>query len=179
MAHIDPNLSTGLPNLDRVLRGLMPGDNLVWQVDSIDDYLPFVEAACVNAAKRKQVVVYFRFATHKPLIEKQDGVVAHYLNPDVGFDAFIQEIHDAIDKSRHKALYIFDCLSELAVDWCSDRMLGNFFMLTCPQLYDVGAIAYFALSRNKHSFHAIQLVCFMQEKTNVLLETYINFRRKL
>lgn len=30
-------------------------------------------------------------------------------------------------------------------------MLANFFMLTCPYLYDVGAVAYFALLRKHHS----------------------------
>ena len=34
-------------------------------------------------------------------------------------------------------------------------MLGNFFMLTCPYLYDRAAIAYFAIVRNYHSFHAV------------------------
>ena len=148
MAHIDPNLSTGLPGLDRVLRGLMPGDNIVWQVSSIDDYLPFVEAACEKAARLNQPIVYFRFGKHKPLVEERPGVTIHELRPKTGFAAYIEEVHGVIDTSRQKALYVFDCLSELVVDWSSDRMLGNFFMLTCPHLYDVGAIAYFALLRD-------------------------------
>jgi len=169
MAHIDPNISTGIQNLDRVLRGLMPGDNLVWNVDTVKDYLPFVEAACDGASKRKQQVVYFHFATHAPLMDEQDGVVIYNLNPQMGFDSFIQEIHNVINDRRHKALYIFDSLSELAADWCSDRMLGNFFMLTCPLLYDVGAIAYFALLRNKHSFHAVQPI---SDTAQILIDIY-------
>ncbi len=39
-------------------------------------------------------------------------------------------------------------------DWYSDQMLGNFFMLTCPYLYDLETVAYFALLRGHHSFHA-------------------------
>ncbi len=27
-------LTTGLPGLDKVLEGVMPGDNIVWQVDT-------------------------------------------------------------------------------------------------------------------------------------------------
>jgi hypothetical protein len=45
-------------------------------------------------------------------------------------------------------------LSDLAADWYSDQMLGNFFMLTCPYLYDLETVAYFALLRGHHSFHA-------------------------
>jgi len=52
------------------------------------------------------------------------------------------------------AYYVFDCLSDLAADWFSDRMLGNFFMITCPYLYELDTIAYFALQKHLHSFHA-------------------------
>ncbi len=38
MAAIDAQVSTGLSGLDRVFRGVMAGDNIVWQVDSVDDY---------------------------------------------------------------------------------------------------------------------------------------------
>ncbi len=34
----DPALTTGLPSLDQVLKGLLPGDNVVWQVDAVEEY---------------------------------------------------------------------------------------------------------------------------------------------
>ena len=37
------NLSTGLPGFDRVIRRVLPGDNIVWQIDTIDDYRPFAD----------------------------------------------------------------------------------------------------------------------------------------
>ncbi|MBN1672059.1 MAG: pyruvate, phosphate dikinase [Kiritimatiellae bacterium] len=169
MVHIDPILSTGLPGLDRILRGLMPGDNLVWQVRAIQDYLPFVEAACANAERRRQAIVYFRFAKHDPLLEQRAGVTIHQLRPETGFEGYIRQVHEVIDESRQKALYVFDCLSELVVDWNSDRMLGNFFMLTCPYLYDVGAIAYFALLRDHHSFHATRPI---GDTAQILIDVY-------
>jgi len=49
---------------------------------------------------------------------------------------------------------VFDGLSDLVADWYSDEMLGNFFMLTCLYLYDLETVAYFALLRGHHSFHA-------------------------
>ncbi len=38
MTQVNSRLSTGLPGLDKTLRGLIPGDNVVWQVDSVEDY---------------------------------------------------------------------------------------------------------------------------------------------
>jgi len=60
-----------------------------------------------------------------------------------------------ISEEGRASLFLFDCLSELAPDWNSDRMLGNFFMLLSPYIQKAGAVAYFALFRNQHSFHAM------------------------
>ena len=60
-------------------------------------------------------------------------------------------------------------MSELAADWYSDPMLGNFFTLTCPYLYDLETVAYFALFRNYHSSRAIRPIT---ETTQLFLELY-------
>jgi hypothetical protein len=39
--------STGSLQLDRLLMGLFPGDNVVWQVDSLDEYSYFA-AFCLK-----------------------------------------------------------------------------------------------------------------------------------
>ena len=68
-------LSTGLPKLDHVFRGLMAGDNVVWQVDSIDDYLPFVEPYVARALEIRQTLphefydILYRSAHHVLLVK--------------------------------------------------------------------------------------------------------------
>ena len=75
-------LSTGLAGLDRVLKGLIAGDNVVWQVDSTGDFLPFVKPYCDAALRSGQRLVYFRFARHRALVETNDGAEVHELDPD-------------------------------------------------------------------------------------------------
>ena len=162
-------LSTGLVGFDRLLKGLRPGDNIVWQVDSVDDYQPFIEPCCTFARDNGFKPIYFRFARHKPLISPQSGVQIHEFDPKEGFDALIRKFHEVIDKTGRDGYYIFDCLSDLAADWFSDRMLGNFFMLVCPYIRDAGAVAYFALLRNRHSFHAMTPIV---ENSPVFLDVY-------
>lgn len=163
----DTKITTGLPGLDRVLKGLIPGDNVVWQVESIEDYLAFVTPYCEAARRSGRKLTYFRFATHKPLLNKDSGADIYKLNPVDGFENFIAEIHRVIEQAGRGAFYVFDCLSELAGDWYSDQMLGNFFMLTCPFLYDLETITYFALFRNHHSAHATDPIA---ETTQLLLD---------
>jgi hypothetical protein len=169
MSRIRAQLSTGLPGLDHVLRGLMPGDNIVWQIESVQDYLPFVKPYCAYARENRHKLVYFRFAEHPPLLSEQDGAQVCRLDARKGFDPFLSGFHEVINQVGRGSLFLFDCLSELAADWCSDRMLGNFFMLTCPYLYDRAAIAYFAVLRHRHSFHAARPIT---NTTQILLDVY-------
>ncbi|HUU90381.1 MAG TPA: PEP/pyruvate-binding domain-containing protein [Phycisphaerae bacterium] len=169
MAQVSSQLSTGLPGFDRVIKGLIPGDNIVWRVSSVEDYAPFVDPYCAYARAAGQQLVYFRFARHEPLVSASDGAAVHRLRPEEGFEAFITEIHRVIQQTGRGGYYVFDCLSDLAADWYSDQMLGNFFRLTCPYLYDMEAIAYFGLLRNHHSSHATSAIA---ATTQILLDVY-------
>jgi pyruvate, water dikinase len=162
-------LSTGMPGLDRVLQGLRPGDNVVWEVDGIEDYLPVLGPLCNEAGRRRRKLIYFRFARHQPLLQEGSGAEIYQLDPQEGFERFLTRILDVIERAGPGAHYIFDCLSDLAADWFSDRMLGNFFMITCPYLYELDTIAYFALQKNIHSFHASQPIF---NTAQIILEVY-------
>ena len=158
VARTHPNLSTGLPGLDLILTGLIPGDNLVWQVDSALDYESFVKPYVEMALRKDERLTYFRFGKCPPLLP--DGVAAeiHELHPEAGFESFVSDVYRTVERAGRGGYYVFDCLSDLAVDWYSDQMLGNFFMLTCPHFFDVKAIAYFSLMRGHHSAEAVDPV---------------------
>ncbi|HPD30779.1 MAG TPA: PEP/pyruvate-binding domain-containing protein [Phycisphaerae bacterium] len=166
---ISTNLSTGLPALDRVLKGLLPGDNLVWRVDTVDDYRVFLEPFCRNAVSAGKRLVYYRFADHAPLVPADCPAEIHELQPELGFEKFISSIHEVVKSARGLGAHVFDCLSDLAVDWSSDRMLSNFFVLTCPYVYDVEGIAYFPLLKN---YHSPQAVATIANTTQILVDIY-------
>jgi pyruvate, water dikinase len=155
MGQVDAQLSTGMRGLDNVLKGLIPGDNLVWQVDSLEDYKFFLRPYLTSAKSLGRKMIYFRFGGHEPLVKSGPGVEIVALDPLSGFEKFITDIHRTIGRNDRGSFYVFDSLSDLAADWYSDQMLGNFFMLTCPYLYDVDAIAYFAIFRGHHSSDAV------------------------
>ena len=43
--------STGLEGLDKILTGLEKGDNVVWQVDSVEHFCSFVDPYVFRAAQ--------------------------------------------------------------------------------------------------------------------------------
>ncbi|MFC1633732.1 pyruvate, phosphate dikinase, partial [Planctomycetota bacterium] len=162
-------VTTGLPALDKILHGIRPGDNVVWQVDSIDDYIPFIEPLVTNAGIRGKKLIYFRFAKHEQLASKDSGAQIVELDPEAGFEIFIDKIHEVIKQTGRGGYYVFDSLSELARECYSERMLGNFFRLTCPYLRKLEAVAYFAVIRNYHSYHAALPIA---ETTQLLLDVH-------
>jgi len=167
---MNPGFSTGVPEIDRMLRGILAGDNVVWRVDRVVDYAQFLTPYCRYGLASDRPVVYFRFAAHPPLIAQGTrGVQVVSLNPSSGFEPFLDAVHDAIEATPKGGYYVFDILSELAAAWYSDQMLCNFFLLTCPYLYDRGDLAYFALLRDRHSNEAVFPI---RETCQVMIDVY-------
>lgn len=160
---------TGMPRLDEVLDGLRLGDNVVWQVDTVEEYAPFVDAFRASSLAAGRTLVYFRFARHAELIPPGCGAQVHVLNPEVGFETFTAEIRRVIGQAGPGAYYVFDSLSDLAADWYSDLMLGNFFMVTCPYLYELDTVTYFALLRDRHSFDSVAAI---RDTTQLLVDVF-------
>ncbi len=165
------SFSTGIPALDEILQGMLPGDNVVFQIDDINDYIHLIKPFISNANKENKDLVYFRFAQHEYLIPKDLKATVYELNPKKGFDFFISEILNVIKLHGLGACYVFDSLSDLTVDWYSDVMLGNLFMLVCPYLYDFKTVAYFALFRHYHDAKTFKDI---HETAQVIIDVYFN-----
>jgi hypothetical protein len=161
--------TTGLPGLDRVLHGIEPGDNIVWEVEAISEYQELVVpyAAAARAAGRH--LIYFRFANHPPLLPEAAGAEIHQIDPAGGFEYFVRCVHAVIEQAGRGAIYIFDCLSPLADTWGSDQSLGNFFLLTCPRLLDLETVTYFGLYRDRHSLYALEPI---RNTTQFMLDVF-------
>ncbi len=163
------NISTGINGLDKILNSLQLGDNVVWQVDVISDYLHFVKPYINKALEDNRKIVYFRFADHEPLISNESRVQIYNLNAYSGFESFSKKIYTIVTDMGEEAFYVFDCLSSLLSAWATDLMIGNFFVITCPYLYKLNTLAYFAIYRNSHNHKTVARI---RETTQVLIDVY-------
>jgi len=162
-------ISTGIKGLDDIITGLRAGDNVVWQIDDIKDYIDLVTPFVHQALKDNKNVVYIRFASHKELLKPSKEIKRYELNAYAGFESFTTKVNNIITDSGEGAYYVFDCLSELLSAWASDLMIGNFFMVTCPYLYELKTLTYFSILRNNHSFKSIAKI---RETTQLLMDVY-------
>ncbi len=166
---IHERVSTGLTGFDKAIDHLRLGDNVVWQVDSISDYRKMVDAYVARTLRDKRRLVYVRFGSHPPLLEERPDVKVYHPDPEKGFESFVGDIHHLMEKEGRKTFYVFDCLTDLLEYWYSDLMTGNFFKVTCPYLYELDTIAYFAIRRNVHTNSSIAAI---RETTQLLLDVY-------
>ena len=162
------HISTGVDGLDAVINSLRLGDNVVWQVDCIAEYRCFVAPFVAHSLAQNARVVYLRFADHEPLVD-DPRVAAFNLDASQGFETFTTQVHSIITREGVGTFYVFDCLTDLLSDWASDLMIGNFFMVTCPYLYELDTVTYFALIRDHHSFKTIARI---RETTQLLIDVY-------
>jgi hypothetical protein len=168
-------VSTGWDSLDAIIDHLRMGDNVVWQVDTIDAYRKMVSLFVNRVTAANGRVVYMRFARHVPLLEPRSSVTVYQLNVEGGFESFSAEVHNIVTREGRDTLYVFDSLSDLLHVWATDLMIVNFFFITCPYLFELNTIAYFAILRNRHSYKAIARI---RETTQVLIDVY-SYKRQL
>lgn len=162
-------VGSGLPLLDDLLQGLRAGDNVVWQLDSLDDYPFFAEALIKDAMRKKNKCIYVRFAPYPPAVQSRAGLTVVNIDPGQGFDYFSSMVFLLIEEMGEGAYFIFDNLSALVDEWATDELLVNFFQITCPHLFEKGDIAYFSLRREQHGQGAVSRI---RSVTQVLIDVY-------
>ena len=193
MAAFD-RIKSGIPGLDEALDNIRLGDNVVWNVTNLNEFSYFVDPYVKQAKEDNRNLIYIRFANHPPLIEmteddfklleieennsetefcmiERDGIKIYKVNPYNQFETFTLEVQRIIEKEGFDAFYVFDCLSDLQAVWSTDLMMGNFFKVTCPFLFQLDTVAYFPIIRGRHSFDAIAKI---RETTQLFLNVHSN-----
>jgi len=157
MAAFD-RIKSGIPEMDEALDNIRLGDNVVWRVSELSQFKLFMEPYLRQAIEDKRNIIYFRFASHEPLIEERPEVKKIEVGLSHRFENFTVDIHNAIEVEGKDAFYVFDCLSELQTAWATDLMMGNFFRVTCPFLFILDTVAFFPIIRGKHSVQAVNKI---------------------
>jgi pyruvate, water dikinase len=162
-------LSTGIEQLDELLQGLLPGDNVVWQIDRMEEYGYFAGFFADQAISDGDDCVYFRFAPHPPVLSDREGLTTIQIDAAPGFNYFSGKVHEVISQHGENTRYVFDNLSTLVSEWATDELLSNFYQVTCPFIYELKCLAYFALSRGQHGHATIARI---RDTTQLLLDVY-------
>ncbi len=159
--------------MDAAFDNIRLGDNVVWRVSDLSEFRLFMEPYVEQAKEDGRNIIYFRFASHEPLITDCPEVKTIELPLSHRFETFTVEIHNIIAEEGKDAFYVFDCLSELQAAWATDLMMGNFFRVTCPFLFILDTVAFFPIIRGKHSVHSINKIL---DTTQLFIDVYSDSR---
>ena len=168
MAAFD-RVKSGIEDFDKAIDNIRLGDNVVWRVSDLSQFRLFMEPYIEQAKADKRKIIYFRFAKHEQLVEDCPEVERIDVELSHRFETFTVNIHNAIEEAGKDAFYVFDCLSELQTAWATDLMMGNFFRVTFPFLFQLDTVAYFPIVRGRHSVQAINKIL---DTTQLFFDVY-------
>ena len=142
MAAFD-KIASGIPSMDEALDSIRLGDNVVWRVSSLAEFREFARPFARQAIRDGRNLIYVRFAEHEPVLEEMEGLKIVTMKLSHLFETFTIDVHNLIEREGRDAFYVFDCLSELEEAWATDLLMGDFFHLTCPFLFQLDTVAFF------------------------------------
>ena len=64
-------VKSGIPDMDKALDHIRLGDNVVWRVSDLSEFRLFMEPYVEQAIKDHRNIIYFRFASHEPLLPER------------------------------------------------------------------------------------------------------------
>jgi hypothetical protein len=162
-------VSSGLHPFDEVVHGLRLGDNVVWQVDTLEMYRAMAAPFAAQALQDGRSLVYVRFAPHPPLLPPLVGIETVVLDPSPGFDFFTANVQHLAAARGRQVFYIFDNLSDLLTSWGDHAQLSGFFQIVCPALFELDTVAYFGLTSGRQPD---SVVARIRDTTQLLLDVF-------
>ncbi len=118
-------ISSGIDELDQLIGGFFPGDNVVWQTDDLKEYSRFAKGFAKRVIADGRECTYLRFAPHPKLLEARKGLSVVEVEPGPGFDVFTNKVHGIIEEKGANSYYVFDNLSALVTEWATDGLAGQ------------------------------------------------------
>ena len=145
-------LRSGIADLDELLGGLILGDNVVWVVEAADVMRRLEDALLREAVRRGQRCSYVTVSTAPerlgerlhPAVTVLDARARGSLANPAALERAILEGAGGTPPG----CVVVDSLDRLGRRWGAERAVG-FFSRVCPQLFDLGALAYWRASRKE------------------------------
>ena len=144
-------MTTGLDALDALLGGLIPGDNVVWVADSAEVVAVIEDAFLRSALAEGRTCSYVTATTSPEQLARRLGGRVDVIDARSGtrLSDPVSLEREMIGRATAVPLHctVVDNLSTLAERWGPEKTLA-FFSRTCPQLFNLRALAYWRSRRD-------------------------------
>ena len=154
-----PRIRSGIDDLDEVMGGLLTGDNVVWVTDQ-QELFNRVERLMLEASPRGQRIVHVTGRESAARVKARLGGHIVALEARAGSplsDPVVLEETIVAEVKKGATRIVVDGLAPFARQWGLERAVA-FFRRVCPRLFDLGAIAYWRVSREQLGNPAIDAI---------------------
>lgn len=152
-------IASGIDDLDAITGGLLAGDNVVWVTDQQDLFNRAV-GLMVSASSAEDRILHVTSRESTATVQARLGDHIHVLEAKVGSalsDPAVLEQTIVSEVRGGATRVVVDGLASFARQWGLERAVA-FFRRVCPRLFDLGAIAYWRVSRQKLGSPAIDAI---------------------
>lgn len=147
---VTPRLGTGSDGLDHVLEGLVPGDNVVWHIDTTApiDLIErlFLDQSARDGRKCSYVTTQAVPGDLAPQLPPGTTIIDARPDSPIDQPASLERVLLTEASASDIHCTVINNLSDLIVRWGRDTV-ASFFARTCPQLFKLRAVAYWRISR--------------------------------
>ncbi len=164
MKTIGDRISSGVPDVDALLGGLILGDNVVWVVEDTNAVRHVEDALVREVLSRGERCFYVSAAGELARVQARFGPGVTVLDARArgpyGDAAVLETAIIEGARSNPPGYVVIDGLVRFAHRWGSAKAVA-FFSRVCPRLFDLGAVAYWRAPRAEHG------ASFIEQVTNV------------
>ena len=150
-ARLVPYIRSGIEDLDEILGGLLAGDNVVWVTDEHRLFVQVEELMLAAIPSDAPPPLHVTSRETPAQIKKRFGAHVEVIDARPGsrfMDAMMLEQTVVTAVKNGTTRVVFDGLAPFAQQWGLEKAVA-FFKRVCPRLFDLGAIAYWRVSRTK------------------------------
>ncbi|HTJ75495.1 MAG TPA: helix-turn-helix domain-containing protein [Acidimicrobiales bacterium] len=149
---MDERVSSGIPDVDALLGGLILGDNVVWVLEKAAVARQLEDAMLAEATSRGEGCFYVSANPDQVQLRARLGTGVTVLDARprgaYGDAAGLETAIIEGARSHPPGYVVVDGLSQFARRWGSARAVA-FFSRVCPRLFDLGAVAYWRAPRSE------------------------------
>jgi transcriptional regulator with XRE-family HTH domain len=143
-------VSSGVPDVDALLGGLILGDNVVWVLDDVDVVRHLEDAMLREVHARGETAFYVTAGPDPSRLQARLGASATVMDArprgPYGDAAVLETAIIESARSHPPGYVVIDGLVQFARRWGTAKAVA-FFSRVCPRLFDLGAVAYWRAPR--------------------------------
>ena len=144
-----------------LIDGIRYGDDIVFQTEEASGYRIISESLLAELTKSGHSIHHITFYNGPDNLNLNlngENVIKHYVSPDKGFEAFVEECCDIVFSMEFGDIVFIDCLTSLMSFWGSDWLIGYAYHAISEVMKEREVTSFIGIVKKCHRHFTIKKV---------------------